>query len=625
MLEQPKLLRRPLPPKLLPELSMPRKKTYKDRIPGKHQPGVITSTNDEDRIFFPSSYFSGQTQVQPKDTHLLLEQNLKKDLTLTAPYRCAPASCPLQKDGRSSDMEVLAPPVKSDSVYWSLPEIATVASTTDKDRITLSSYYSSGRTSVQLKVQNLFPDQILKKDFIITPTPSGPPSFPIHKRRSFRMQLLGLQKDEPAYFTLPEFTFESLVAESSSHPSPLMSPFRTPVVSRCNYQKLTSQLTNEVRKSIQTEVNIMVLPNNDEFPVISPRKPERQSIIEMALKEKMRKADSTEQILEEGDEGKESVMDGLKLYAHGQKKNVSYAEPDHALDDNTIKGIQGFGYQNLNEQDEQEELMARSRMAVLYCAMHRRTELSLKAYFLTLLPDLTPLVNTLVYLNLSFNDLHFFPREVYNIQHLEVLKLRNNPIKEIPDDVHKLKTLRILNMSFNLISALPTGLFSLPYLSHLELAYNDISVIPHEIRNLRALEYLNVEGNQLCALPCEVLKLPLKCLNTENNFMHPFLWKENSQNQPQRLTDLAALCFSRNNMWQRYTEISKDIQEILNNYTVCDCCKGPLYGQGLQLIRSCRNIFRFRRLPFLFNACSPSCYSSFMSQTDSLTRMLYGN
>ncbi|XP_053863929.1 leucine-rich repeat-containing protein 63 isoform X2 [Malaclemys terrapin pileata] len=618
MLEQPKLLRRPLPPKLLPELPMPRENTYKDRIRGKDRPGVIRSTNEKDSNIFSSSYFSGQTQVQPKDahllldqnssgqtqvqpkdTHVLLDQNLKKVLTLTAPYFCTPTGSPSQKDGRSSDMEVLAPPEESDSVCWPLPDIAAAASTTDKDRITLSGYYSSSRTSVQLKVQNLFPDQILKKDIIIAPTPSGPSNFPLHKsRKSFRMQLLGLPKDEPAYFTLPEFTFGSLAAVSSSHPSPVMATFRKPVVSRCNYQKLSAQLTNKVRKSIQTEVNTTVLSNNEEFPVISRRKPERQSIIEMALEEKIRKSNSLEQILEEGDEGKGSFMDNIKLYPPGQSKKVSYSEPDRTLDDDTIKGIQGFGYQNLlSEQDEQEQLMARARMAVLYCIMHSRTELNLKAYFLTLLPDLTPLVDTLVYLNLSFNDLHFFPREVYNIKNLEVLKLRNNPIKEIPDDVHKLKTLRILNMSFNLLSVLPTG----------------------------ALECLNVEGNQLCALPCEVLKLPLKLLYTENNLMHPFLWKENSQNQPQRLTDLAALCFSRNNMWQRYTEISKDIQEILNNCRVCDCCKGPLYGQGLRLIRSCRNVFRFRKLPFLFNACSPSCYSSFMSQTDSLTRMLYGN
>ncbi|XP_074844154.1 leucine-rich repeat-containing protein 63 [Carettochelys insculpta] len=617
MPEQPKLLRRPLPPKLPPELSMRKEKAYEDRIPGKHQPGVKRSTNDEDSNIFSRNYFSAQTPVLPKDEYFLLDQNLNKELTLAAPYHCGPTNFPLQKDGSSSDMEVLAPDKKNGSVY--LPDIAITESTTNKDRSTLSGNYSSDRTSVQLKVQNLFPDSILKKDITVSPTPSGPASFPFHKcRKSFHMQLLGSQKDEYAYFTLPQFAFGILASVSSSHPSPLIATFRKPVVSRCNNEKLSSPFANSVKESIQTEVNTVVLSDNNELPVILQRKPERQSIIEMALEEKMRKAISSKPILEEVDGGKEPFMDSLKLYTHGQRKKVLFSEPEHIFGDDAINGIQGFGYQNLREQDEQEQFMTRSRMAVLYCTIHRRIELNLKGYFLTLLPDLTPLANTLVYLNLSFNDLHFFPKEVYDIKNLEVLKLRNNPIKEIPDDIHKLKTLRVLNIAFNLLSALPTGLFLLPYLNYLDVAYNDISIIPREIRNLRALEYLNVEGNQLCALPCEVLKLPLKFLNTENNFMHPFLWKENSQNQPQRLTDLAALCFSRNNLWQRYTGISKDIQNTLNNCRVCDCCKGPLYGQGLHVIRSCRNIFRFRRLPFLFNACSPSCYSSFMSQTDSL-------
>nr|XP_025037888.1 leucine-rich repeat-containing protein 63 isoform X3 [Pelodiscus sinensis] len=543
MYEQPKLLRRPLPPKLLPELSMPKERTNEGRIPGKHQLGMIRCTNDEDSHIFSSSYVSGQTQVQPKDRDFLLDQNLKEELTLTAPYSCAPASCSLQKDGSPIDMEVLAP-LKSDSVYWRLSGIATAASTTDKDRTTFSGSYSSGRTSVQLKIQNLLPDSILKKNIIITPTPSGPASFPLHKcRKSFHMQVLGLPKDEPVYFTLPKFNFGSL-AVSSSHPLPLIPTFRKPVVSLYNCQKLTTQFTNSARESIQSAVNTVILSDND-LPVISQRKPERQAIIEMALEEKMRKANSSEPILE-GDEGKETFTNSLKLYANGQRKNMSYSEPNRTFGDHTVKGIQGFGYQNtLSEEAEQEQLMARSRIAVLYCSMHRRTELNLKGYFLTLLPDLTPLVNTLVYLNLSFNDLHFFPREVYNIKHLQVLKLRNNPIREIPDDIYKLKALRILNISFSLLSALPTGLFLLPYLNYLDVAYNDISIIPHEIRNLS----------------CKV----------------------------------------------------------------CDCCKGPLYGKGLQLIRSCRNIFRFHRLPFLFNACSPSCHSSFMSQTDSMTRVLYGN
>ena len=43
-----------------------------------------------------------------------------------------------------------------------------------------------------------------------------------------------------------------------------------------------------------------------------------------------------------------------------------------------------------------------------------------------------------------------------------------------------------------------------------------------------------MEGNQLAAMPCTALKLrKLRYLRVTNNFMHPLLWRENSQNEPQ--------------------------------------------------------------------------------------------
>jgi len=75
---------------------------------------------------------------------------------------------------------------------------------------------------------------------------------------------------------------------------------------------------------------------------------------------------------------------------------------------------------------------------------------------------------------------------------------------------------------------------------------------------------LNTEGNQLSALPSGVLNLPLKFLRIENNFIHPLLWNEKIQNQPQKLIHLAALCFSTNNLKERYNNITEDIKKILD-------------------------------------------------------------
>ncbi|NXD11532.1 LRC63 protein, partial [Nothocercus nigrocapillus] len=204
-----------------------------------------------------------------------------------------------------------------------------------------------------------------------------------------------------------------------------------------------------------------------------------------------------------------------------------------------------------------------------------------------------------------------FPPQVLNIKTLQVLVLRNNPIKEIPNDISRLKTLKKFIISFNLLSELPPGLFLLDNLQHLDIAYNDISFIHNDIKKLRQLEILNIEGNQLSALPSGLLNLPLKYLRIENSFIHPLLWNEQNQNQPQKLIHLAALCFSRNNLRERYTDISEDIKKILDNCTACDCCSGPRYGRGLCLVQVYRNVFRFGRLPFYFHACSSSCRRAF--------------
>lgn len=47
------------------------------------------------------------------------------------------------------------------------------------------------------------------------------------------------------------------------------------------------------------------------------------------------------------------------------------------------------------------------------------------------------------------------------------------------------------------------------------------------------LRELNLEGNQLGAMPMGALSLNLKYLKIRNNFMHPLLWRETVDNQPQ--------------------------------------------------------------------------------------------
>ena len=77
-----------------------------------------------------------------------------------------------------------------------------------------------------------------------------------------------------------------------------------------------------------------------------------------------------------------------------------------------------------------------AELAVIESMLNGGHILSLKAHFISTLPDLSPLSTTLVYLNVSFNDLRTFPLTILSLEQLVCLKMRNNPLKEIPEGAH---------------------------------------------------------------------------------------------------------------------------------------------------------------------------------------------
>lgn len=265
-----------------------------------------------------------------------------------------------------------------------------------------------------------------------------------------------------------------------------------------------------------------------------------------------------------------------------------------------------------------------SELAILDCLTQGGKALNLKAHFVPVLPDLTPLFRSLLYLNLSFNDLSVFPVEVYELTQLELLKMRDNPIEEIPPGIHRLLRLKTFIISFCKISSLPYDLYQLPCLQCLDVSYNFLSSLTNDIRKLRALEYLNVEGNQLPGLPCGALLLSINQLKIANNYMHPYFTKSYISNSPQKLVDLSTRTLSLTEPCLRYASLPAAAQEALSRVGVCDVCRGPLYGPGLMIIRPCYNVFGLRRVPFIFNTCTPTCYSNFMDQTENLSSLLYG-
>jgi len=268
-----------------------------------------------------------------------------------------------------------------------------------------------------------------------------------------------------------------------------------------------------------------------------------------------------------------------------------------------------------------------SELAILDSLIAGGTALSLKAHFIDELPDISPLMKTLQYLNLCFNNFQTFPIEILNLIQLEALKLRNNPIVELPQDITRLSQLRVLTASFCMITAIPVALCELPCLEELSVAYNRLTFLPKEIANLKSLTILDIEGNQIPALPASMVSMEkLHYVNMRNNFMHPLFWKENSINKtPQHLLDLACVATVRYGKHKDPQLLSNDAIRALQREETCDCCQGPLFGPGLRAIRPMASLFSVKNVPLMFRICTPDCLHGFktMSSQD-LRIILYG-
>uniref|UniRef100_A0A1X7T4Q5 Disease resistance R13L4/SHOC-2-like LRR domain-containing protein n=1 Tax=Amphimedon queenslandica TaxID=400682 RepID=A0A1X7T4Q5_AMPQE len=236
------------------------------------------------------------------------------------------------------------------------------------------------------------------------------------------------------------------------------------------------------------------------------------------------------------------------------------------------------------------EAIGPAEVAILQSMVTGGHMLSFKAHFLSELPSLLPLSNTLTHLNVSFNCLQVFPKDICQLTQLKDLRLRNNPIREIPSAIRSLKSLQLLSIPFNLLTDLPQGLFELYSLEELDVSHNSLQWISRDIQQLCNLKRLNVQCNQLSGLPVTTLNIQLQQLLVDSNYFHQLLWKENTHNSPQMLSDMCCTVLAKHSTVSAIEEYPQDIQALLNNPTgTCDYCQGAMYGCGLRAIRSINN------------------------------------
>nr|XP_054771313.1 uncharacterized protein LOC129279242 [Lytechinus pictus] len=470
----------------------------------------------------------------------------------------------------------------------------------------------------------------LESDSLVKPyKPRGPDPFPLRHPKQpseIRPELLYADVDDPRFFEIPEFTLNDFCYDLSRVYALPRERVKNIVFSKQNFKKMTTLFGSFTKEKRQEKVNTVTLKGED-IPTFENRVPQHQILLEMAcaIEDQMRhlmledvqsQLQSTKSKRTPGSPGSMSV-DGKSLPPLRRDKDSSlFSAPVSKYFQGSRRSNEPF------DGSDSETQINPSELALLECLVNGGLALSLKAHFISTLPQLKPILKTLTYLNLSFNDFKSIPMIVFDIENLQILKLRNNPIREIPYEIGQLTKLRTLVLSFCILSEIPPTLFTLP-LKYLDLSYNKLTFLPNEMRHLKRLRALNLEGNQLPALPCGMLKLrDLHYLRVINNFMHPLLWRENSQNNPQRLSDMAALVCKQEGL-DCVEGLHDSLMVYLNSYTTCDCCGGPLYGPGLRIIRPCRRAYGVKQVPFIFISCSPACRDFFMVNTQSLSDLLY--
>nr|CAB3262568.1 uncharacterized protein LOC100180427 [Phallusia mammillata] len=471
----------------------------------------------------------------------------------------------------------------------------------------------------------------IKKNLIVPYKPRGPDPFPVREpKRPSEVLREYILPDDSLYYQEPDFRLDDFLQHNHQAiaPRPMI---RKAILSKANYVKLTKLLQVSKAKDSDGPVSVskVDLAEQSEIEPKQKRVPRRQVLLEMkkVIQERLEELGLTSPSRLGTSDQLEDVLD--EIHEMGDSEGIGVKSQMCIFTKATEKIFQGAKRSGSPFEDEpSDSIITPAELAILNCLMEGGFVLSLKAHFISSLPDLHPLAHSLVYLNLSFNEFSDFPQEILFCRDLHVLKLRDNPLRDIPADISRLHRLRTLILSFCCLSALPISLFSLKSLEFLDLSYNKLTFLPNEIQKLENLRFLNVEGNELPGLPCGLLRLNLFRMRFRNNFMSPLFWRENSKNDPQRLSDLCCLSLQRNyiqDVPENYGQFPEKVIVTLQNFTYCDCCGQEMYGPGLRIIRPCSEIWGIKRMPFIFQACSPLCYSQFIQSTGpKISELIYG-
>ena len=108
------------------------------------------------------------------------------------------------------------------------------------------------------------------------------------------------------------------------------------------------------------------------------------------------------------------------------------------------------------------------------------------------------------HMKLSQNRIKLLPDELEKMINLEILELDSNRLTALPDGISILTRLQRLDISNNNLSGLPKMLGKCGDLKYLNAHSNNILFLPESLGNCFRLEYIDISKNKLKELPSEI-------------------------------------------------------------------------------------------------------------------------
>ncbi|OFZ26768.1 MAG: hypothetical protein A2381_06410 [Bdellovibrionales bacterium RIFOXYB1_FULL_37_110] len=111
-------------------------------------------------------------------------------------------------------------------------------------------------------------------------------------------------------------------------------------------------------------------------------------------------------------------------------------------------------------------------------------------------------------ISINAKALTFVAKELFLIETLKTIKIKNTKLQELSDDLEvKCLELENLQLNNNQLSKLPTWLGKLEKLTLLDAAKNHLSSLPESFAKLKKLKRLNLDSNHFETAPSSLLVL----------------------------------------------------------------------------------------------------------------------